>query len=75
MDYTPVLSEPASDTQWTGATGFVHEQVVRDHPDLSGFDIYMSGPPPMINAAKSAFASAGLPSDRLYYDSFEAAPD
>ena len=73
--YTPVLSEPAGDDAWTGATGFVHEQVVADHPDLSGFEVYMSGPPPMINAARTAFSEAGLPGDRLYYDSFEAAPE
>ena len=73
--YTPVLSDPEPADEWRGATGFVHEQVVRDHPDLSGFDVYMSGPPPMINAAREAFAAAGLPSDRLFYDSFEAAPE
>lgn len=73
--YTPVLSDPAAEDEWSGSTGFVHEQVVRDHPDLSGFDVYMSGPPPMINAAKTAFAEAGLPADRLFYDSFEAAPE
>ncbi|KAF0283057.1 CDP-6-deoxy-delta-3,4-glucoseen reductase [Spiribacter roseus] len=73
--YTPVLSDPEPADEWRGTTGFVHEQVVRDHPDLSGFDVYMSGPPPMINAAREAFAAAGLPSDRLFYDSFEAAPE
>ncbi len=75
ITYTPVLSEPAESDGWTGATGFVHQQVVKDHPELSGFDIYMSGPPPMINAARTAFTDAGLPPDRLYYDSFEAAPE
>ncbi len=73
--YTPVLSEPARDTAWEGATGFVHEQVLNDHPDLSGFDVYMSGPPPMINAAREAFTSAGLPAERLFYDSFEPGGD
>jgi CDP-4-dehydro-6-deoxyglucose reductase len=34
----------------------------------------MSGPPPMIEAAKPAFIAQGLPEDRLYYDSFEFAP-
>ncbi len=75
ISYTPVLSEPAADDHWQGATGFVHEQVVADYPDLSGHDVYMSGPPPMINAAREAFVAAGLPGDRLYYDSFEAASD
>lgn len=75
IDYTPVLSEPASDGDWAGATGFVHHQVLADHPDLSGFDVYMSGPPPMIHAARDEFTAAGLPADRLFYDSFEAGGD
>lgn len=75
INYTPVLSEPAGDDQWGGATGFVHQQVLADHPNLSGHDVYMSGPPPMINAARETFIAAGLPADHLYYDSFEAAPD
>ena len=56
-------------------TGFVHEAVLEDHPDLSGFDLYMSGPPPMIAAGKSLFAQAGLPAERLFYDSYDYAPD
>ncbi len=75
IDYTPVLSEPQDTDDWSGAVGFVHQQVLADHPDLSGFDVYMSGPPPMINAARESFTAADLPSEHLYYDSFEAAPD
>ena len=33
------------------------------------------GPPPMIEAGRRAFVAAGLPEDRLYYDSFDYAPD
>ena len=51
--------------------GFVHDAVIADHSDLSGFDVYMSGPPAMIEAAKKAFTRHALPGDRLYYDSFE----
>ena len=72
IQYTPVLSEPGQNTRWSGATGFVHDQVLQDYPDLQDYDVYMAGPPPMINAAKAGFAEAGLPSDRLFYDSFEA---
>ncbi|HMQ14042.1 MAG TPA: CDP-6-deoxy-delta-3,4-glucoseen reductase, partial [Candidatus Competibacter phosphatis] len=32
---------------------------------------YMSGPPPMIDAAKPVFAALGLPVEQLFYDSFE----
>ncbi len=72
--YTPVLSEPRPEDDWTGRTGWVHEAVVADYPDLSGYEVYMSGPPPMIEAAKPAFAAQGLPEDRLFYDSFDYAP-
>ena len=71
--YTPVLSAPSADDTGSGRTGWVHEAVVADHPDLGGFDVYASGPPPMIEAARAAFFARGLPEDRLYYDSFEFA--
>lgn len=52
-------------------SGFVHEAVIDTYPDLAGFDVYMSGPPAMIDAAKAAFLSRGLPEQRLFFDSFE----
>ena len=55
--------------------GLVHEAVLADHPDLSGHDLYMSGPPAMIDVARPQLLAAGLPEERLYYDSFEYAPD
>jgi CDP-4-dehydro-6-deoxyglucose reductase len=51
--------------------GLVHDAVLADHPDLAGFDVYMSGPPAMIDATRNAFREHGLNPDRLYYDSFE----
>ncbi len=72
--YTPVLSEPRPEDGCEGRTGWVHEAVAADYPDLSGYDVYMSGPPPMIDAAKPNFAARGLPAEQLFYDSFEFAP-
>jgi CDP-4-dehydro-6-deoxyglucose reductase len=69
FSYIPVLSEP--DADWPGRTGWVHDSVLRDHPDLSEFEVYMSGPPPMINAGKTAFLAHGLKQEQLYSDSFE----
>lgn len=71
--YTPVLSVPAPDDDWGGRRGWVHEAVVADHPDLSGFDVYASGPPAMVTALRQAAATAGLPPEQLYCDSFEFA--
>lgn len=73
--YTPVLSEPDFGDDWNGRTGLVHASVTEDYPDLSGHEIYMSGPPPMIEAARRDFAARGLPSEQLFYDSFEYAQD
>jgi len=73
LTYTPVLSEP--DADWEGRTGFVHEVVVVDHPDMSGFDVYMSGPPVMVNAGRDAFEARGLTMDHMFSDAFEYAAD
>ncbi|MET0232697.1 MAG: NAD(P)H-flavin reductase, partial [Rhodanobacteraceae bacterium] len=71
--FVPVLS----DSEHAGAfrRGFVHEAVLEDHTDLTGCDLYMGGPPTMIDAGRRAFVEAGLPEDRLFYDSFDYAPD
>jgi CDP-4-dehydro-6-deoxyglucose reductase, E3 len=71
--FIPVLVDPEED--WSGERGFVHEAVVRHHPDLSPFEVYMSGPPAMIHAARHDFIDAGVPEDRLFYDSFDFGPD
>ncbi|MFC5527326.1 2Fe-2S iron-sulfur cluster-binding protein [Rhodanobacter ginsengisoli] len=73
LQFHAVVSDPE---QAAGLRqGLVHEAVLADHPDLSGHDLYMSGPPAMIDASHQRFLDAGLPEDRLYYDSFEYAPD
>jgi CDP-4-dehydro-6-deoxyglucose reductase len=69
ITFIPVLSEP--DQDWQGRSGWVHEAVLQDNPDMSAFDVYMAGPPPMITAAKDRFAVAGLDLRRLFSDSFE----
>ena len=72
--YTPVLSEPRPEEGWESRAGWVHAAVAADYPDLSGHDVYLSGPPPMIEAAKTTFAAQGLPAEQLFYDSFEFSP-
>lgn len=63
-----VSDEPGGEFRFNG---FVHEAVLDQYPDLSGHDVYMSGPPAMIDTARSAFFEKGLPAQRLFYDSFE----
>ena len=73
LRFIPVISEDGG-ADGTRA-GLVHEAVLHDQPDLSAFDVYMSGPPALIDAGRRAFVAAGLPEDRLFYDSFDYAPD
>ncbi|MCB1857436.1 MAG: CDP-6-deoxy-delta-3,4-glucoseen reductase [Gammaproteobacteria bacterium] len=73
FQYTPVLSEP--DSNWEGRIGWVHEAVLQDFSDLTDFDLYMSGPPPMVYAGHKAFLAAGLREEHMYSDVFEWAKD
>ena len=75
LKYTAVLSEPAAEDNWQGETGFVHESVVKHYPDLSGYDVYLSGPPPMVKAGMDLFYEKGLPETQIYSDSFEYSDD
>ena len=71
--YVPVLSEPAP--EWRGRRGFVHEAVLEDIDDLRGYDVYAAGPPAMIAAVRRDFAARGADPHRLFFDSFDYAPD
>jgi CDP-4-dehydro-6-deoxyglucose reductase len=73
ISFIPVLSEP--DEAWNGRTGFVHEAVIEDNPDMSPYDVYMAGPPVMVNAGKDVFIQAGLSTDHMFSDSFDFAGD
>lgn len=75
FSYFPVLSEPHPEDAWAGRTGFVHEAVLADHADLSGFDIYLSGPPPMVEAARQGFPAQGADPRHMFSDAFEFAPE
>lgn len=66
IHYVPVLSDEA----WTGRTGFVHRAALEDHPDLSTFQVYACGAPAMIDAVRGDFATAGLPEEEFFADSF-----
>lgn len=75
LTYVPVLSEPAGAEADRHRTGLVHEAVLADWPDLAGAEVYAAGPPAMIAALREHLPRHGLPPERLYFDSFEYAPD
>ena len=72
--YVPVVSNALADDAWTGRTGFVHQAVLADFKDLSGYQVYACGAPVVVDSAQRDFVqAAGLPSDEFYADSFTAA--
>jgi CDP-4-dehydro-6-deoxyglucose reductase, E3 len=71
--YVPVLSEASS--AWAGRRGMVHEAVLEDIQDLQRYDVYAAGPPAMIGVVRREFALHGAAPERLYFDSFDYAPD
>ena len=71
--YVPVLSEPAPGDAWTGRTGLVHEAILADFPDLSGFAVYACGSVQMVHAARPAMLAHGLEGDACYSDAFAPA--
>jgi len=75
IHYVPVLSATNESDNWEGREGFVHKAVATDFNDLSAYDVYMAGPPPMINAAKELFIQQGLAEKNLFSDSFEYSED
>jgi CDP-4-dehydro-6-deoxyglucose reductase len=76
LRYVPVLSEAKAEDDWHGRTGFVHQAVMHDHPDLTNWQVYACGAPIMVESAQRDFiARAGLPDDEFYADSFTSEAD
>jgi CDP-4-dehydro-6-deoxyglucose reductase len=74
--FIPVLSEPVTDDAWPGRTGFVHQAVLDDFRDLSGYQVYACGAPPMIDAARRDFTTLrALPATEFFADSFTYAAE
>lgn len=68
LRFTTVLSEATG----TGSrTGWVHEAVLADYPNLALHEVYAAGPPALIEAIRATFPRQ----DRLFFDSFDYATD
>jgi CDP-4-dehydro-6-deoxyglucose reductase len=76
FEYIPVISDALDQDGWQGRTGFVHQAVMADHPDMKDFQVYACGAPVMVNAARNDFSSkCHLPEEEFFADSFTSAAD
>ena len=75
LRYVPVVSDALPEDAWTGRTGFVHQAVLQDLPDLSGHEVYACGAPIVVDSAQTAYTAAGLPADAFFADSFVTEKD
>ena len=75
LRYVPVVSNATPEDAWTGRTGFVHQAVLQDHPDLSGFQVYACGAPIVVDSAQRDYGRAGLPAEEFFADSFTSEAD
>lgn len=68
------LSDPAPDDAWDGATGFIHDVVLRQylqaHPDPAACEYYLCGPPLMIEAVRAMLDRLGVSQENVRYDDF-----
>ena len=71
-----VVSDALPEDGWTGRTGFVHQAVLADFPDLSGHEVYACGAPIVIESAQRDFVTlAKLPTECFYADAFTSEKD
>jgi CDP-4-dehydro-6-deoxyglucose reductase len=76
LRYVPVLSEARPEDGWAGRSGFVHEAVMADLPDLSRHQVYACGAPIMVESAQRDFVSrCNLPAEEFYADAFTSEAD
>jgi CDP-4-dehydro-6-deoxyglucose reductase len=75
LKYVPVVSNALPEDQWTGRTGFVHQAVLQDMPDLSGHQVYACGAPIVVESAQRDYVAAGLQADEFFSDSFTSEAD
>lgn len=74
FQFTGVLSAEPPPQQGELKSGWVHEAVLEDHADLSAFDVYIAGPPALVEAVRARYPAHGLDESRLHFDSFDYAP-
>jgi len=76
LTYVPVVSNALPEDAWTGRTGFVHQAVLQDHPQLTAYQVYACGAPIVVESARADYIQkAGLLEESFFADSFTSEAD
>jgi CDP-4-dehydro-6-deoxyglucose reductase, E3 len=73
LRFSVVLSEAPAVSCAHQRLGWVHEVVLADYPSFAGYEVYVAGPPALIEAVRASFPRQGLVPEQLYFDSFDYA--
>lgn len=68
--YIPVLSDPDSDDDWAGETGWVTDVVAAHMNTGNNVEAYLCGSPGMIDACVKVLTEKGVPEELIFYDKF-----
>ena len=74
FDWHVALSDPQTDDNWDGLTGFIHNvlfaQYLKDHPAPEDCEYYMCGPPMMNKACIDMLLDLGVERENIFLDDF-----
>jgi predicted ferric reductase len=64
-----IMSSP--DSEWKGLTGYIDkEKIQRLVPDIKDRDIFLCGPPVMMDLVRNLFISMGIPRSQIIWEKF-----
>ncbi len=72
LGFIPVLE--ASNTEWSGRSGYLYEVIEEDFDDLDGTQAYLCGSPQMVYGTIDKLKASRLKEHNCYSDVFEYAP-
>ena len=55
---------------WNGETGRVTDAIARRMGSLRGYDAYVCGPPPIVEAVRELVVRLGVREANVYFDAF-----
>ncbi len=75
FDFVPVLNMEPEESDWKGGRGFVtdyfeKEYIKKNDLDISDWQGYLCGPPPMVDAGADLLAKYGIKSNEIFFDKF-----